>query len=316
MATQMKRVVKIEGPFNKNDELVDILVPGETYYYLGTPNREMDDEELLTMKWAYKVDAGEITPFLKSKYSKSKGKSKMSGSLPGDFAADSATVYAYFNRPSDDISMRKSVQKKTATTAAPISLPTPVSAEPTATQTGPGILNEMKELVDRNIPYSQSGERARLNPEGLKNLDCSETVGIYLHKLGVMPTLVAIDTGVMTSERSFRNAIKSDNIDFIPGSQETGFKPKRGDIFVWRKGTAGPGHTGIVYKYDSTKDLVTILEAIGAVGSADEITNRNNGGTAQKGCSRTAVYKRDGKALNTHAGWIGYYRPKNFTKNL
>lgn len=314
MAAQMKRVVLIEGPFNKNDELVDILVPGEAYYYLATPNRDMDDAELLTMKWAYKVDNGEITPFQKSKYGKLKGKSKMSGSLPPDFAGATATVYAYFNRPSDDISMRKVVQKKAATPAAPAATPAP--AAPAVAPTGPGILNEMKALVDKNIPYSQNGERSKLSPEGLKNLDCSETVGIYLHKLGVMPTYKAIDTSSMTAENSFRRAIGSDNIDFVAGSKDPGFKPKRGDVFVWRKGAAGPGHTGIVYNYDAAKDLVTILEAIGAIGSMDEATNRANGGTAQKGCSRTAVFQRAGKALYAHVGWAGYFRPKNFAKNL
>ena len=171
----MKRVVKVEGPFNKNDELVDVLVPGEAYYYLGAPNRDMDDAELLSMKWAYKVDNGEITPFQKSKYGKLKGKSKMSGSLPPDFAGASATVYAYFNRPSDDISMRKVVKKTAAGTTALAAAPAP--EEPAIAPTAPGILNEMKALVDRNIPYSQTGERSKLSPEGLKNLDCSETVG-------------------------------------------------------------------------------------------------------------------------------------------
>lgn len=303
MPAPMKRVVQIEGPFNKNDELVDVLVPGEAYYYLGTPNRDMDDAELLTMKWAYKVDDGTITPFLKSKYSKSKGKSKMSGSLPKDFTGNVATVYAYFNRPSDDISMRKAVQKVTAAPVVPDVVPA-----------GPGVLDEMKTLVDRNIPYAQTGERAKLSPEGLKNLDCSETVGIYLHKLGVMPTMVAIHTGLMLSQNDFRKAIGSDNIDFIPGSEAPGFKPRRGDVFVWRH--KGVGHTGIVYHYNAAKDLVTILEAIGKVGSADEATNRANGGTAKTLCSRTAVYKRTGKALSAHGGWIGYYRPKNFTKDL
>ena len=311
MAAAMKRVVKIEGPFNKNDELVDILVPGEAYYYLGTPNRDMDDAELLSMKWAYKIDNGPITPFLKSKYSKAKGKNKMSGSLPADIAATTATVYAYFNRPSEDVSMRKALQKTAPTPAAPAITTAP--AAPAVAPTGPGILNEMKALVDKHIPYSQGGERASLSPEGLKNLDCSETVGIYLHKLGVMPMLVAIHTGLMTTENDFRKAIGSNNIDFVPGSNDPGFKPMWGDIFVWRR---GDGHTGIVYNYDAATDLVTILEAIGIVGSADETTNRTNGGTAQKGCSRTAVYKRAGKALNAHGGWVGYYRPKNYSKNL
>lgn len=61
--------------------------------------------------------------------------------------------------------------------------------------------------------------------------------------------------------------------------------------------------------------LVTILEAIGNVGSADETTNVNNGGYSGKGNSRTAVYKRPGKALASHKGWKGYFRPKKYTKN-
>ncbi|WP_445709996.1 hypothetical protein [Flavobacterium sp.] len=178
-----------------------------------------------------------------------------------------------------------------------------------------GILEEMKTLVDKHIPYSQSGERASLSSTGLENLDCSETVGIYLHKLGVMPSLVAIHTGVMTTQSGFRSAIGSNNIDLVSGSDATTFKPQRGDIFVWRK-SDGVGHTGIVYEYNETTDFVTILEAIGSIGSADESTNKNNGGYACKGSSRTAVYKRTGGALAGHSGWKGYFRPKKYTKKL
>lgn len=303
----LKRVVKIEGPFNKEDKLVDTLVPGESYYYLGSNIIQLEEADLLTMKWAYKIDNGKITQFQKVKTVRDGSHNKMSGQVPKDLAASEVTVYAYFNKPSDDVSIRRPVSKTVQ--------PQP-AASATVITTAKGVLDEMKELVDRNIPYSQTGERASLQPEGLKNLDCSETVGIYLHKLGVMPVLVAIDTSLMTTETRFRNGVKSNNIDFVAGSNGPAFKPQRGDVFVWRKGAAGPGHTGIVYNYDAAKDLVTILEAIGKVGSADESTNRNNGGTAQTGCSRTAVYKRTGKALSAHAGWVGYFRPKNLSRNL
>ncbi|QYS91624.1 hypothetical protein JJC04_02255 [Flavobacterium covae] len=63
-------------------------------------------------------------------------------------------------------------------------------------------------------------------------------------------------------------------------------------------------------------DLVTILEAIGSVGSADEKTNIKNGGDSKTNCSRVAIYKRKGKALNLHTGWKGYFKPKNYTKKL
>ena len=178
-----------------------------------------------------------------------------------------------------------------------------------------GILDEMKALVDQHISYSQLGVRNSLSEKGLRGLDCSETVSIYLTKLGITTSVKEINTGVMTTQKDFRKAIDSENIDFVSGSNSENFKPKRGDIFVWRR-TDGVGHTGIVYEYNEKTDLVTILEAIGNVGSADERTNNNNGGHSGKGRSRTAIYRRTGQALASHAGWKGYFRPKNYTKNL
>lgn len=180
---------------------------------------------------------------------------------------------------------------------------------------GTGVLDEMKALVDKNIPYSQLGVRNSLSEKGLEGLDCSETVSIYLTKLGITTGVKEINTGIMTTQKDFRNAIDSENIDFIEGSDSNDFKPSKGDIFVWRR-SDGVGHTGIVYSFDEETDLVTILEAIGNVGSADETTNKNNGGYSGTGSSRTAVYKRSGKALSKHAGWKGYFRPKNYTKKL
>lgn len=100
-------------------------------------------------------------------------------------------------------------------------------------------------------------------------------------------------------------AVGSKDIEFVKGSNSPDFTPQRGDIFVWR--TNGGGHTGVVYDVDG--DKVTILEAIGGSGSADERFNRDNEGTVGKGISRTAVYRKSGGALSGHAGWVGYFRP-------
>ena len=172
----------------------------------------------------------------------------------------------------------------------------------------------MKNIVDKHIAYSQLGVRNDLSEKGLLGLDCSETVAIYLYKLGITQEIKEINTGLMTKEKDFRLAINSENIDFIDESNSESFKPLKGNIFVWR--TSDGGHTGIVYEYNENDDLVTILEAIESIGSADETTNTNNGGYTGKGCSRTAIYKRSGKALSGHAGWIGYFRPKNYSKKL
>ncbi len=176
-----------------------------------------------------------------------------------------------------------------------------------------GILEEMKKLADKHIPYSQLGVRNSLSEEGIKALDCSEFVGIYLHKLGVMPNYTNIDTGVMTTESSFREAIGSQNIDLVTGSTKSDFKPQRGDIFVWRD---GDGHTGIVYEYNAKTDVVTILEAIGWRGATGESKQVANGGYSGKDCTRTAKYGRLDGAMYGHRGWKGFFRPKNYDKKL
>ncbi len=87
-----------------------------------------------------------------------------------------------------------------------------------------------------------------------------------------MTDLKNIYTGLMTNEKDFRKAIGTNNIEFVNNSLNGDFKPKKGDVFVWR--TSSGGHTGIIYKYDESKDLVTILEAIGPGGSRDNSTNK------------------------------------------
>lgn len=138
---------------------------------------------------------------------------------------------------------------------------------------------------------------------------------LNLYKLGITSEVKAIYTGLMTTQSDFRKAINSDKIDFVSGSNKSDFKPERGDIFVWRKSN-GVGHTGIVYEYDESTDLVTILEAIGRTGAVGESQQVKNGGYSGKGCSRTAIYMRNSGALSTHDGWKGYFRLKNYTKKL
>ena len=55
--------------------------------------------------------------------------------------------------------------------------------------------------------------------------------------------------------------------------------------------------------------MVTVLEAIGSSGSADESLFKEMSGYC-KGCVRKSEYERTSDALSGHVGWLGYYRPK------
>ncbi len=176
-----------------------------------------------------------------------------------------------------------------------------------------GVLSKMKKLADEHKTYKQETDENRTadSEAGREKMDCSEFVSRYLHELGITSDIKYITTASMTTQADFRKAIDSNNIEFA-GDDES-FIPQRGDIFVWRKDD-GNGHTGVVYKADATE--VTILEAIGSSGSADETYNKKNGGYDGSGVSRTAVYQRNGGALAGHSGWKGYFRPINYTKKL
>ncbi|GGX17569.1 hypothetical protein GCM10007384_18700 [Aquimarina muelleri] len=62
------------------------------------------------------------------------------------------------------------------------------------------------------------------------------------------------------------------------------------------------------------KYTVWILEAI--TKASGESFSKANGGDNITNSTRTSVYKRNGGALSSHSGWIGYFRPINYTKKL
>ena len=182
---------------------------------------------------------------------------------------------------------------------------------------GEGVLGEMRKWADQHVQYTREGEWANGLRTGLRStqseaalgrLDCSEFVCRYLFKLGVTDTLKVIVTDGMTTEDKFRESLGNNNIEKI-----TGDTPQAGDIFVWSR-SSGDGHTGIVHSVDG--DKVTILEAIGKNGSSDELHHKSENGYEGVHCTRTSIYKKDGKALAKHKGWKGYFRPKNYTKQL
>jgi len=186
--------------------------------------------------------------------------------------------------------------------------------------TSTGVLEEMKIIADSHREYLQETDKNRTadTEAGLAKMDCSEFVSRYLHKLGITKNIIYMTTANMVSESAFRKVIENDNIDLVNGSKLEGFKPQRGDIFVWgySKNGSWAGHTGVVYAYDETEDVVTILESIGSHGAMSETDQVKNGGYSGKGCTRTAKYNRLKGALYGHTGWHGYFRPKNYTKKL
>ncbi|WP_233266077.1 CHAP domain-containing protein [Myroides fluvii] len=199
---------------------------------------------------------------------------------------------------------------------------------------GDGVLEMMKRYAKEGKKYKKDSNRTSLKYKDIKEVDCSEFVCIYLHLLGLTKDVAWLTTGDMVSEGAFlkngsykkllNEGCSIEQVDGKDGVFDPNFEPQPGDIFVWRK-DGGDGHTGIVYDYDSTTEMVTILEAIGFTGSQDDKYHLAHIGIVQykelerlsyANQTRVSYYQLIGKALQTHAGWKGYFRPKGYRKTL
>ncbi|WP_394350537.1 CHAP domain-containing protein [Myroides fluvii] len=89
-------------------------------------------------------------------------------------------------------------------------------------------------------------------------------------------------TGDMVSEGAFlkngsykkllNEGCRIEHVDGKDGVFDLNFEPQPGDIFVWSR-SVRDGHTGIVYTYNKTTKIVTILEALTESGDMDTHIN-------------------------------------------
>jgi hypothetical protein len=141
---------------------------------------------------------------------------------------------------------------------------------------------------------------------GTEKMDCSEFVSRYLQKLGLFDNVPLITTAALRSPDDFSETNEGQKLQYIVGSNRDDFVPKPGDVFAWSR-SIKDGHTGVVVEYNEVNDYVVVMEAIGCKEpcSNDLILNPN------RGCCQVvkSTYKRTGKSLQSHTGWIGYFRP-------
>lgn len=148
--------------------------------------------------------------------------------------------------------------------------------------------------------------RTDMSDAGTEKMDCSEFVSRYLQKLGLFDNVPLITTAALRSPDDFSETNEGQKLQYIVGSNRDDFVPKPGDVFAWSR-SIKDGHTGVVVEYNEVNDYVVVMEAIGCKEpcSNDLILNPN------RGCCQVvkSTYKRTGKSLQSHTGWIGYFRP-------
>ncbi|WP_438711325.1 hypothetical protein ACSTS3_22750 [Aquimarina muelleri] len=163
------------------------------------------------------------------------------------------------------------------------------------------------------VSYAQeSGSKANLRSEltedALSKMDCSELVCRYLNKIGWSSDIKKYTT------LDLKN-LANKHPEWLE-RQDENYKPKTGDIFLWR---THKGHTGVIVDHNEATDSVTTIESI----SEKEYESRtflgeNSGheGYDFKGVVKWKWNKRTGRHLTGHkSGDCRFYTPKvHYTK--
>lgn len=96
-----KRIVKVNGPFDKDGKLQAEVKPGERYYFTAQPNQKLHDVELLSAKWEYQYDDGNPVLF-KNHHETIKNSHS---AMDCEFHADpkKIKVFAYFKERNENV---------------------------------------------------------------------------------------------------------------------------------------------------------------------------------------------------------------------
>ncbi len=120
--------------------------------------------------------------------------------------------------------------------------------------------------IDQNLAHEKSNYKVLYNQqlgklrtddtdEALEYLDCSELVCRFLQCIGWSEKVKNLNTsGLYDYAEAHPKWLKKHD------SKE--YKPKVGDVFLWKNNAGSNGHTGVVIDYDATKDIVTTIEAL------------------------------------------------------
>ena len=101
--TKDKKVTKIEGPFGTENKKVTTVKLGEPYTFTATPNQTVAEFYLLAIKWAYRLDDGELTMFKNQTEIANGTQAQITVTFPKSFKASKIKVYAFFKAASERV---------------------------------------------------------------------------------------------------------------------------------------------------------------------------------------------------------------------
>ncbi|TRW25665.1 DUF3289 family protein [Flavobacterium zepuense] len=99
------RITKLEGPYDETGKLVSEIRVGQSYSYLATPTRTPTASEVLLLKWAAKIDDGEITEIRAGGVHNQLSNGKITVGIRVNSEFKNVKIYAYFKAASESVSV-------------------------------------------------------------------------------------------------------------------------------------------------------------------------------------------------------------------
>jgi uncharacterized protein (TIGR03034 family) len=99
------RIKKVEGPYDDNGKVVSDIKVGQSYAYLATPTRTPTASEVLMLKWAAKLDDGQITEIRAGGIHNQLSNGKISVGIKINSEFKNVKVYAYYKAADESISV-------------------------------------------------------------------------------------------------------------------------------------------------------------------------------------------------------------------
>lgn len=177
-----RKVIKVNGPFDKDWKLQAEVKPGERYYFTAQPNQKLHPVELLSAKWAYQYDDGNPVLFKNHHETIKNGYSAMDC----EFHADprKIKVFAYFQERSENVMVEFSnLRKVNDIEEEPANNIEEETRQPLSSNSEQ--FNITVEFLDKFMSATQHGSISKVSPYNKRIPAYIDFLNLYMEKFGI-----------------------------------------------------------------------------------------------------------------------------------
>ena len=177
-----KRIVKVNGPFDKDGKLQAEVKPGERYYFTAEPNQKLHSVELLSAKWAYQYDDGNPVLFKNHHETIKNGYSAMDCEFHD--SPKKIKVFAYYQERNDNVMVEFSnLRKVNDIEEEPANNVEEETRQPLSSNSAQ--FNITVEFLDKFMSATQHGSISKASPYNKRIPAYIDFLNLYMEKFGI-----------------------------------------------------------------------------------------------------------------------------------